>query len=667
MKKFFAMFAILFLVSFSLFACDETVDPVDPTINEFSITFVSNGGSLVSSITDDEDASISKPVNPTKDGYTFSGWYSDSNLSSAVQWPYTLVENVTFYAKWEEIDDQITYTVTWEVNGIVVETDINVLENSMPTYDGTNPTKIATAQYEYTFTGWNPAIAQANSDQTYVAVFSENLRSYDIEFNSNGGTQVTTINQDYGTTLAEPNEPTKEGYNFVSWCLDSNLTQEVVWPIDIEEDQTLYAKWNEIVEYGSYLSSLLSSYSQNPYDFIPDSMKPGSELITQQQSDIDYLLFVNLTSVPSGGYGEQWNMVVSNLEQSQTFFTLLTVVDTLSSASVTAFNNYIDTNPEDKANYEFLSGIYTVTISYEAGVMNYIIDYTQTLPVFGQETIQIALSLDILSGEKVGRIQIGDANALKYVVSEDSYQFAIKYLGFRRAYFEVSRDDDDNVEGRIFEYLGIDESFTTGSAAEFFIDDDYVSVVGNKSSSMMGWTGTISELYDATSGSLLGYEVRETLSSITYNSLWFNLSDTSGITTIKFDDAPIEDSNPYLVYVNGSSSVFESMNFGGFSTKTLSRRYDIELRTQYFYYQDGDEVLEVAVEIPMIFVQQEKLPTLVTDVNSTNSGLSFTLDVSLANQTKIINNYETLVDAFIAQKDDYTTEAIITFIGPAYN
>ena len=95
----------------------------------------------------------------------------------------------------------------------------------------------------------------------------------------------------------------------------------------------------------------------------------------------------------------------------------------------------------------FLNGIYTITISFEAGVMSYVIDYTQTLPVFGEQTIQISLSLDITSGEKIGRIQIGEANALRYVATEDSYQFGIKYLGVRRAYFEISKDENDNVDG----------------------------------------------------------------------------------------------------------------------------------------------------------------------------------------------------------------------------
>jgi hypothetical protein len=395
-------------------------------------------------------------------------------------------------------------------------------------------------------------------------------------------------------------------------------------------------------------------------------MKIGAQLITQQQATLDYTVNTNLSAVPFGGFGEQWNMVVTNLEQSQAFFEVLTVVDTLTSISVTAFNNYLDSNPSNTALYQFTEGIYQVTISFEQGIMYYVLDYTTTVPVFGEQTIQIALSYDITTHDKVGRIQIGDANALRYEISDGSYKFAIRYLGVRRAYFEIIENEDESVEGRIFEFLGLDDSYSMGSSAEFFIDDEYVSVVGNKSSSMMGWTGTITELYDATNGRLIGYEVKETLSSITYNTLWFNLDDTSGITSVKFLTAPLENSNPHLVYVNNSTTEFETKNVGGFSTKMLSRRYDIELRTQYFYYQSGDDIIEVSLQIPMIFVQEEQLATLVTDINAMNPGLNFQFNVGTTIQNKIMADYDTLVDPFMAQKDDYTAQTILDFIGSKY-
>ncbi|HOI47589.1 MAG TPA: InlB B-repeat-containing protein [Bacilli bacterium] len=656
MKKYVLFFAFIFFASFLLFSCQSDVD-------QFTITFNSNGGSSVTSITQDKDSTINKPTDPEKDGYTFEGWFIEASLSTEVVWPYTITSNVTFYAKWQTTT---TYTITWEVNGVVIETDTQVPEGTIPTYNGPTPSRVPTAEYVYTFTGWNPTVVAATSNQTYQAQFSYNDRQYTITFDSRGGSSVEPITLNYNTLVQEPTEPTREGYHFVAWCNTPMCTDEVQWPFEMTDNITLYAKWNEVVPYGTYLSSLLSSYEQNPYSYIPDTMKAGSLLITQQQSVLDYSTFVNVSSIPYGGFGEQWKMVISNIEQSKVFFDVLNVIDSIASASVTAFNNYLDTNPTNTARFEFTQGIYQVTILFEDGVMNYLIDYTTTLPGFGEQTIQIALSYDINTEDKVGRIQIGDANALRYEVTHDSYKFGIRYLGVRRAYFEIFRDQDGNVDGRIFEYIGIDGSFTTGSAAEFFINDDYVSVVGNKSSSMMGWTGTINELYDVDSGKLLGYEVKETLSSITYNTLWFNLDNTTGITTIKCLPAPLENSNPHLIYLNGSANTFVAKTVGGFSTKMLSRRYDIELRKQYFYYMNGEELVEVALNVPMLFVQEEQLSTLVTDVNTSNAGLTFGFNASTTIQNQIMSDYDTLIDPFNLQKEEFTIQNILDYIGVKY-
>jgi len=560
-----------------------------------------------------------------------------------------------------------TFTVTWQVDGVAVEVDNDVVQGTIPTFNGSTPTKPDTVQYSYSFSGWNPIVTAVTGNQVYEAIFSESLRIYTVQFNSNGGSSVASITDSYGGIVHEPQEPEKEGYRFLGWYEDSELTQTVIWPIELQSNLTLYAKWAEVVPFGAYLSVLLNNYSVDTYSFIPETMLPGSRLVSQSQIEsIDYSTFMSTSAIPYGGYGEQWLMVLDNLEESQLFFDVLGVVDTVASLSIATFNNFLDSNPEDSSSFDFASGIYNVTIFVQDNTINYILDYTTNLPVFGEQTVQIALSMNYISGDKEGRIQIGDANALRYVVTDNSYQFAIKYAGIRRAYFEISRDIEGNVEGRIFEYLGLDEVFTTGSAAQFFIGEDYASVVGNKSSSMMGWTGTINELYSVDSGELLGYEIRETLSAATYNTLWFNLGDTYGITTIKVLEAPLENSNPYLVYLNGEVDPFVTKTYGGISLKMLSRRYDIELRTQYFYYLDGETLYKVEALIPMLFVQEEMLGSLETDINDLNPTLNFSLQVSTTIQDKIMEDYDTLIDDFILQKEEFTVQAILDFIGEAY-
>ena len=190
-----------------------------------------------------------------------------------------------------------------------------------------------------------------------------------------------------------------------------------------------------------------------------------------------------------------------------------------------------------------------------------------------------------------------------------------------------------------------------------------MSAVGNKASGMLAFKGYISELYDCRNGEMLGYEVRETQElagkSVTFNTLWFDLADVSGITSVKYDS----ESNKF--YVNGSVDEFKAKKVGGISLKTASRRYDIEFRTQYFYAIENGEVVEVAVKAPMLFVQEEQYDTLTKDIAGENAGLDVSVTLASAHLNKIKADYATLVDEFIKNKDNVTVDSIIAFIGEA--
>ena len=113
-------------------------------------------------------------------------------------------------------------------------------------------------------------------------------------------------------------------------------------------------------------------------------------------------------------------------------------------------------------------------------------------------------------------------------------------------------------------------------------------------------------MYKVSNGKLLGYAIKETLSFVTFNTYWFNLDDTTGINTIQIEEAPTTNLNPHYIYVNGSSNVFVAKKVGGLSAKTTSRRYDIELRKRYFYYEDEGEIKSLTIEAPMYLCKWNK-------------------------------------------------------------
>lgn len=551
-----------------------------------------------------------------------------------------------------------------------------VEEGEVPSY---TYTKRDTAEWHYTVKGWSTALGgevlqalpAVTADASYYAVVEKSKRRYTVTFDGNGGSDIASVTDYYGELINAPTEkPKLDGKRFVGWTTDKAGNNRAVFPITLTGNITLYAAWNDFVDVKALLGKLVGGYKCDPYSYIPDAMLPANVAgavnpDTVKKTEADYADFVNTAQMPHNGFGEQWHMVTDNLAQSQLFFNALSVVDTIGAATIAVFNNHVDSNPEDSAHYAFKHGIYNVTVDCGIDKIYYVLDYTATFPFIGEQRAQIAMSMRLDESAKTVRIQLGDANALTYTLKPNGYEFAIKYMGLRRAMFSIERNTDGTVAGHINEFStvsGVTDKAIV-SAADFYIDGNYVSAVGNKASGMLAFKGYISELYDCRNGKMLGYEVRETQElagkSVTFNTLWFDLADVSGITSVKYDS----ESNKF--YVNGSAEEFKAKKVGGISLKTASRRYDIEFRTQYFYAIENDEIVEVEVKTPMLFVQEEQYDTLTKDIAGENAGLDVSVTLADAHLNKIKTDYATLVDEFIKNKDNVTVDSIIAFIGEA--
>src|SRR5690606_949771 len=80
----------------------------------YTVTFDSKGGSLVSPIEVEVNQTITKPEDPTKEGYMFLGWYLNDQL---FDFETSILSNITLEAKWEEIEEVEYVTITFETNG----------------------------------------------------------------------------------------------------------------------------------------------------------------------------------------------------------------------------------------------------------------------------------------------------------------------------------------------------------------------------------------------------------------------------------------------------------------------------------------------------------------------------------------------------------------------
>ena len=124
-------------------------------------------------------------------------------------------------------EEKETYTITWEVEGKIVETDENVEAGTMPHYDGATPTKDATAEYTYSFKEWSPALYVVDKDQKYVAVFTETeivdeKEEYTVSFDSQGGSAVASQKVEEGKLAVKPTNPKLSGHVFKYWSPSTN-------------------------------------------------------------------------------------------------------------------------------------------------------------------------------------------------------------------------------------------------------------------------------------------------------------------------------------------------------------------------------------------------------------------------------------------------------------
>jgi len=543
-----------------------------------------------------------------------------------------------------------------------------------------------TEEWDYTFVGWAETqngevvnITAATKSTTYYAIVTKVKQQYTITFESNGGSAVTSITDDYGAKISKPENPTKDGYKFIAWTYDAEHKKQVEWPITLTEDLTLYASYNEKVNIKQYLSTLLEGVYQDPYSFIPEQMRPtyAKNHVDGNEVQYDFSKNTKVADIVYGGYGEQWNMVVENINQSEIFYSVLTSAEAIINSSVVIFNNYLDKNTEDTANHQISESNYIAMIDFSFGTLTYVIEYKTSIniPLIGEVNPQIAMVYDVINNQKIVRIQLNDNNALKYISTENAYQFAIEYgiSGLsRKALFQIVRNEE-NIEGHIYEFIQLKDQDVIGSCADFYINEDYVSVVGNKASGMLGFKGYIVELYKTDEGKLLAYEVRETLSILgvsgTYNTLWFNLNDISGITSIKAienENFGEYGNNNHDIYVNGSSSIFEPTK-NKILIQETSRKYDIELRKQYFYgYDSNNELVVYEVNIPMMFIQADNdkdtnFTDFPSDIYSKNK-INASVNVDEKDLSTLQENYAIIVDVFIANKDIVTGETITQLI-----
>ena len=159
--------------------------------------------------------------------YTFGGW----NKADGTAWDYAsdkVTDNITLYAKWAAN----TYTITFDTAGgseiapITQDYGTVITAPEAPTREG------------YTFIGWDKEIPTTMPAENMTVTAQWEINQYTITFDTNGGSEIAPITQDYGTAITAPADPTREGYTFIGWDKAIPTTMPA-------ENITLKARWKD--------------------------------------------------------------------------------------------------------------------------------------------------------------------------------------------------------------------------------------------------------------------------------------------------------------------------------------------------------------------------------------------------------------------------------------
>ena len=166
----------------------------------------------------------------TRAGYTQVGWSTVDGGEKVYGFEdiYTKNEALTLYPVW----NTNKYTITFDTNGgseIAPITQDYGTEITTPD----NPTRKG-----YTFKGWDKEIPKTMLAENITVKAQWEINQYTITFDTNGGSEIAPITQDYGTEITAPDNPTRKGYTFKGW--DKEIPKAMP-----AENITITARWKD--------------------------------------------------------------------------------------------------------------------------------------------------------------------------------------------------------------------------------------------------------------------------------------------------------------------------------------------------------------------------------------------------------------------------------------
>lgn len=284
--------------------------------NKYEVTFVNGEETLQTSQVNYGEVPVYGGEAPTKTAdvqytYVFNGWSDGENVYGGEELP-AVTKAVTYQAQFQ--NNLNSYQVTWNVEGEETSKTLQYGENVV--FDG-QPQKEGNAQYSYEFLGWalteNGEVLTeeqlvVNGEQTYYAIFKENVKSYKVVFTDEQGNVLFTQNVEYGSSAKfEGQLPKKENdaqysYEYIGWIcegatygFEENLPAitgeatyklnlfttvneyEITWIVDGKETKE-DVKYGQVPEFDG--TPFKENTTEYEYEFLGWALTENGEVIT---------------------------------------------------------------------------------------------------------------------------------------------------------------------------------------------------------------------------------------------------------------------------------------------------------------------------------------------------------------------------------------------------
>lgn len=241
-----------------------TID-VKYDLDEHTLTFETNGGSAIDPVTVRHGNAVARPADPTKDKYTFIGWYADPEFTEEYDFATVLEADKTIYAKFELTstpigDIYVRYDVlhikqlpdgTYDLANAEVE-HLSAKKDTTVTavikdYRATHHVNVNRTLSKLTGTAIQPYMGvDGKPVYTILSVYYD-LDEHTLTFDTLGGSRVAPVTVRHGLTVAKPADPVYGGFLFDGWYTDKTFRTLYNFASPLTTDTTVYAKWIPIM------------------------------------------------------------------------------------------------------------------------------------------------------------------------------------------------------------------------------------------------------------------------------------------------------------------------------------------------------------------------------------------------------------------------------------